>query len=81
MLLSVNYNSNVREFPVILHNVLLIQKLFLNSSIVLSITCCLWCVCIFFKSFFMIVIVGGIIALSNCSLCLAFYMWHGKVLS
>ena len=79
MLLSVNYNSNVREFPVILHNVLLIQKLFLNSSILLSITCCLQCVCIFFKSFFMIVILGGIIALSNCSLCLVFHIWQSIV--
>ena len=36
-----SYSSSVREFLVIVHNVLLIQKLFLNSSIVLFITCCL----------------------------------------
>ena len=39
--LSVSYSTHVREFPDILHSVLLIQNLFLNSYIVLFSVCCL----------------------------------------
>ena len=62
---------------------LMIQKLFLNSSIVLFITCYLQCVCIMsFRSFFMfmIVLVSGIIVLPNCSLFLVFYIWLSNVM-
>ena len=75
----VSYGSSIREFPVMWHSALLIQKLFLNSSIVFSLTCFLWYVClVFFKSFFIfiIVLVGNIIALSNCSLFFVFHIWQ-----
>ena len=78
-MLSVSYSS-VREFPVILHSVLLIQKLFLNLSIVLFIMCCLQCVCIMsLMSFFMFitVLVVSMIVLLNCSLFLVLHIWVG----